>query len=118
MYMVAGTLDGHILEQTGPPPLDELPLDPLRLLTVPIVARTVSAQLGTLGLDADDFGTVGRRHSTSFRWPATGTGSGGALFRFGMLAGLHHNYPNGRNNPAGFAAAPEFWRFFRSHPLP
>ena len=23
-----------------------------------------------------------------------------------------------RNNPAGFAAAPEFWEFFESHPLP
>jgi polyhydroxybutyrate depolymerase len=118
MYLVGGTLDEHVLEQTGPPPLTELPLDPLALLTEPIVRSTVGAHLGTLGLDATDFGTDGRLHSTSFRWPATGTGPDGALFRFAMLEGLRHKYPNAGNNPAGFAAAPEFWSFFASHPLP
>ena len=39
------------------------------------------------------------------------------VFRFTMLDGVRHQYPNGRNNPAGFAAAPEFWRFFAEHPL-
>ena len=31
-----GTLDAHVLEQTGPPALTELPLDPLALLAEPI----------------------------------------------------------------------------------
>ena len=118
MYLAGGTLDAHVLEQTGPPALTELPLDPLALLAEPIIRSTVGAHLGTLGLDATDFGTVGRRHSTSFRWPATGTGADGALFRFAMLEGLRHKYPNAGNNPAGFEAAPEFWSFFESHPLP
>jgi polyhydroxybutyrate depolymerase len=118
MYLVGGTLDDRVLEHTGPPALTELPLNPVELLAEPIIQSTVAAHLGTLGLQATDFGTVGRRHSTSVRWPATGSGPDGALFRFAMLEGLHHNYPNGRNNPAGFAAAPEFWSFFQSHPLP
>jgi poly(3-hydroxybutyrate) depolymerase len=118
MYLTGGTRDAHILEQTGPPPLTELPLDPLQLLAEPIVRSTLGAHLGTLGLDATDLGTVGRPHSTAFRWPATGTGADGALFRFAMLEGLRHKYPNAGNNPLGFEAAPEFWRFFASHPLP
>jgi poly(3-hydroxybutyrate) depolymerase len=118
MYLTGGTLDDRVLAQTGPPPLTELPLNPLELLAEPIIQSTVGAHLGTLGLDATDFGTIGRAHSTSFRWPATGTGADGGVFRFAMLEGLRHKYPNGGNNPAGFAAAPEFWSFFRSHPHP
>jgi N-acetylmuramoyl-L-alanine amidase CwlA len=37
--------------------------------------------------------------------------------RFAVLDGVSHQYPNGRNNPAGFAAAPEFWNFFQTHRL-
>ena len=40
------------------------------------------------------------------------------MLRFAVLDGLRHKYPNGRNNPAGFEAAPEFWDFFRTHRLP
>jgi hypothetical protein len=35
-----------------------------------------------------------------------------------MIRGLRHKYPSADNNPAGFAAAPEFWDFFRAHRLP
>jgi hypothetical protein len=35
-----------------------------------------------------------------------------------MIRGLRHKYPDADNNPAGFAAAPEFWDFFRAHRLP
>jgi polyhydroxybutyrate depolymerase len=118
MYLIGGSLDPKILAQTGPPPLTELPLNPVALLAEPVIASTVQAHLDTLGLDARDFGTVGLAHSTSFRWPATGPGPNGALFRFAILEGLHHNYPNAHNNPAGFEAAPEFWEFFRTHRLP
>jgi polyhydroxybutyrate depolymerase len=118
MYLTVGTLDDRVLAQTGPPPLTRLPLDPLALLAEPVIQSTLGAHLATLGLDARDFGVIGRPRSTSLRWPATGTGRDGALLRFAVLDGLHHNYPNGRNNPAGFAAAPEFWEFFRTHRLP
>jgi polyhydroxybutyrate depolymerase len=115
MYLAVGSVDQHIPEVTG---LDELPLNPLELLAVPFVETNVESHLRTLGLDPADFGSIREAHSTSLRWPATGTGADGALFRFAVLEGLHHNYPNEHNNPAGFEAAPEFWRFFEDHPLP
>lgn len=111
LYMAAGTLDDRILEKTGPPPLAELPLNPLDLLAVPVVQATLAPVLDALGLDRADFGTVSRPHVTTVRWPAVHP-----RFRFSALEGVTHQYPNGRNNPAGFAAAREFWRFFRAHP--
>jgi polyhydroxybutyrate depolymerase len=118
MYMTVGTLDDRVLEQTGPPPLSQLPLNPIELLSVPVVEATLTRHLASLGLDPGDFGTTTQAHSTSFRWPARGTGQDGALMRFAALEGLRHNYPNDRNNPFGFEAAPEFWDFFAAHPLP
>jgi polyhydroxybutyrate depolymerase len=118
MYATVGSLDDRVLAQTGPPPLTELPLAPLDLLSEPVVDAFVGRHLDALGLDSGDFGVISSRHSTSLRWPARGSGPGGGLFRFGVVEGLHHNYPNGRNNPAGLEAAPEFWRFFKAHPLP
>jgi polyhydroxybutyrate depolymerase len=112
-YLTAGTLDDRILEQTGPPPLAELPLNPFALLREPVVASTLQAHLDTLGLDRDRFGVLAAARSTELRWPASDP-----VFRFGLLAGVTHQYPNGRNNPAGFAVAPEFWEFFRGHRLP
>ena len=118
MYSTIGNVDGKILEHTGPPPLTELPMDPVALLSEPTIGPILDAQARALGLDENDFGVTTAPHSTSFRWPATGTGPGGALFRFGLLEGVGHQYPNGTNNPAGFAAAPEFWAFFRANRLP
>ncbi len=115
MYGAVGTLDDRVLEKTG---LTELPLDPVELLSVPLLSSGIDTHLVSLGLDRGDFGASSARHATSFRWPATGNGPDGALFRFSVLGGLRHNYPNDRNNPAGFEAAPEFWDFFRAHPLP
>ena len=116
-YITVGTLDAEVLERTDPP-LTELPLDPLEILTNPTIGGFLDIALQTQGLDEDSFGVVSQPRSTKIRWPATGTGPGGALFRFGMLEDLVHRYPNGANNPNGFAAAPEFWEFFESHPLP
>ncbi len=84
-------------------------------------AAAAPASTSTSSRSGSTAATSGRssaRHATSFRWPATGSGPDGALFRFSVLGGLRHNYPNERNNPAGFEAAPEFWDFFRAHPLP
>ena len=118
MYLTLGSLDDRVLAQTGPPPLTELPLNPFALLGEPLIGSILGTQVATLGLDSGDFGVTTRQHSTSLRWPATGTGPGGALFRFSLLEGLEHKYANEHNNPAGFEAAPEFWDFFRAHPLP
>jgi polyhydroxybutyrate depolymerase len=117
-YLSAGTLDDRLLARTGEPPLDELPLDAAEILAAPVFAPVLDAHLATLGLDESDLGVITRPRSTSLRWPASGLGRGGAVFRFSLLAGVRHQYPNGRNNPAGFAAAPEFWSFFRRHRLP
>jgi poly(3-hydroxybutyrate) depolymerase len=113
-YLTVGTLDDRVLEQTGPPPLASLPLNPLELLALPVVQRTLDAHLQTLGLPAGDVGIERNPHSTELRWPATG---GNTTLRFGVLEGVQHEYPNGAN-PAGFRAAPEFWDFFAAHPLP
>jgi polyhydroxybutyrate depolymerase len=113
-YLSVGALDDRVLEHTGPPPLAALPLNPLELLALPPIDRTLDAHLQTLGLSKGDVGIERRPHSTSFRWPAVG---GNTVLRFGVLEGVHHQYPNGRNNPEGFAAAPEFWDFFAAHRL-
>ena len=118
MFLTVGGLDDRILGSTGPPPLSELPLNPLALLAEPVVTETVRAHTGTLGLDIGDFGAQTEPHSTSLRWPATGTGPRGAEFTFTVLEGVTHQYPNGRNTAADFAVAPEFWEVFQAHPLP
>jgi poly(3-hydroxybutyrate) depolymerase len=113
-YSTVGTLDDRVLGQTVPP-LTELPLDPADILATPRIETYLSNALETLGLDAGLYGVIARPHSTSFRWPATGNGP---VFRFAVLDGLAHQYPNGTNNPGGFAAAPEFAAFFAQHRLP
>ena len=118
MYAAVGTLDDRVLAQTGPPPLTALPLDPVDLLAVPVVGSVIDAHLGTLGLDGNDFGAVGDPHLTTLRWPAVGTGAGGAVFRFAAIDGLGHHYPRAGDSPSGFAAASVFWTFFQEHPLP
>jgi polyhydroxybutyrate depolymerase len=110
-WLTAGALDDRIAEQTG---LPELPLDPVALLSVPLVDATLDAHLGTLGLDESLFGALAQPGSTALRWPATG----GGVFRFTLLGGMGHTYPHAGNNDAGFEAAPRFWDFFRAHPLP
>jgi poly(3-hydroxybutyrate) depolymerase len=118
MFATVGSLDDRVLAQTGPPPLTELPRDPLGILTSPILDPFIAAHLGTLGLDDRAFGAIARRRSTVLRWPAQGSGPGGGVFQFGMLAGLDHHYPNGRRSAAGHDWVPRFWRFFEDHPLP
>jgi polyhydroxybutyrate depolymerase len=118
MWLVGGALDDRILAHTGPPPLTELPLDPVSLLSEPVIDSTLDAHTATLGLDEHLYGTIALPDSTAFRWPAVGEGPGGGVFRFTLLAGLEHHYPHARNNDARFEAAPEFWEFFRTHRLP
>ena len=102
-YVSVGTRDDHILEGTG---LTELPLNPVEILTSRVLVPFLRAHLQTFGLEADQFGAIARPRSTTLRWPATGSGPGGAVFQFGMLAGVHHKYPNGGNNPARLPGRP------------
>jgi polyhydroxybutyrate depolymerase len=96
-YVTAGTEDARILEGTG---LAELPLNPIDILTSPIVRPFLDLHLQTLGLDPDLFAAVARPDTTSLSWPGTGS----PVFRFGMVAGMGHKYPD--------QLVPEFWRFF------
>ena len=100
-YVTAGTRDDRILEGTG---LAELPLDPVDILTSPVVRPFIDLHLQTLGLDPDLFAAVARPGTTSLRWPGTGS----AVLRFGMIGGMGHVYPD--------QLVPEFWQFFRDHP--
>ena len=116
-YVSVGTRDDRILEDTG---LAELPLNPVEILTSarrrPVHSTPTSA---TLGLDENQFGAIARPRSTTLRWPATGSGPGGA--RVPVRHARRRSATstrNGGNNPAGFEAAPEFWEFFENHPLP
>jgi polyhydroxybutyrate depolymerase len=109
MTMSVGTRDDRILALTG---LPELPLDPVDVLTQPVLDAAIERHLATLGLDPARYGASTDGRHTELRWPAADP-----AFRFLLLGGLGHKYPNGRNNPGGFAAAPEFWRFFAAHPL-
>jgi poly(3-hydroxybutyrate) depolymerase len=105
-YATAGTLDDRLLARMDPP-LTELPLDPVAILTNPVLDGYLSVALQTLGLDQDRYGVLAEPHTTRFRWPASGTGP---VFRFAMLDGLGHEYPD--------SAAEEFAAFFAEHRLP
>lgn len=111
--MAVGSRDDRVLAQTG---LTELPLDPIGILSDPVIGDALGTHLQALALDPADFSARTRPHHTELQWPPRPSGAG--RFRFTMLEGLEHRYPNGRNNPAGFAAARAFWRFFSANPLP
>ena len=91
LWMTVGSRDDRI---------GALPMDPFGLLQVPLVGTMVDATLDTFGTPRRPFAVISRRRSTELRWPG---------FRFTVLAGLDHHYPDG--------AAREFWRFFRARSL-
>jgi len=111
MALTLGTRDDRVLAQTG---LAELPLDPAQTLATPAIAGTLGTLQRSLGLLREPSDVRTREHSTRLRW----SGADGAELQFTMLAGVTHQFPNGRNNPAGFEAAAHFARFFAAHPLP
>jgi polyhydroxybutyrate depolymerase len=113
-FMTVGSLDDRILAHTGTPPLTELPMNYVDLLSVPVVASTVDTELSLLGLNPIDYGTDIAAHETEIHWPA----GDDPTYRFMLIQGLQHRYPNGANNPAGFVAADAYWRFFADKRLP
>jgi len=103
-YSTVGSLDPKILARMDPP-IPELPLGPVQILRNPELRGYLSIALETLGLDEHVYGVNAVPGSTSFRWPGTNP-----LFRFAIIEGLDHHYPQG--------AAEEFGAFFAQHRLP
>ena len=100
-YSALGSLDDRVLDKQDPP-IAELPMNPRRILANPILGSFIHAALDTLGLDHRPSSAVVTRRTTTIRW--------GSLFRFTMIDGLGHNYPDD--------AAERFWAFFTRHRLP
>jgi polyhydroxybutyrate depolymerase len=100
-YSALGSLDDRVLGRLDPP-LPELPMNPRRILANPVLGDHLDAALDTLGLAHRPSAARLTRRTTTIRW--------GSLFRFTMIAGLGHNYPDD--------AAERFWAFFSRHRLP
>ena len=111
--MALGSRDDRVLAQTD---LTELPLDPVAILSEPVIGAALDTHLEALQLDPADFSARTLAHRTELQWPPRPAGEG--RFRFTMIEGLGHKYPNGRNNPAHFAAARAFRSFFEANPMP
>ena len=109
MALTLGTRDDRVLAQTG---LRELPLDPAEILATPAIAATLGTLQRSLGLTREPTAVRTSARATRLRW------SGAGELQFTMLAGVTHQFPNGRNNPGGFVAAAHFADFFAAHPLP
>ena len=112
LYMAAGSLDDRILEKTGPPPLAELPLNPVALLAVPVVA-------GDAGADpACARARPGRLRHAHAPPRHVGALAGASIRCCGSRCS--RAWPTSTRTAAttrrGFVAAREFWRFFRAHP--
>ena len=110
MAMSLGTRDDRMLALTG---LATLPLDPVEILTQPVLDAELETAPGRAGPGPG--AATGDRAAAADRARVAG---GRPALPLHDAGGVRHQYPNGRNNPAGFAAAPEFWRFFAEHPLP
>jgi poly(3-hydroxybutyrate) depolymerase len=111
--------------QTALGPDDPIPLAPEAFLAYRPLARIHDAWTSTLGLDSDRYHVVQNAHSTRMTYSTTLAGSRtGNVFVFALLDGVTHQYPVGArprlqaNNPWGFDAARELWRFFMAHPKP
>jgi polyhydroxybutyrate depolymerase len=95
-----------------------LPVSISGLRAFPGVDTALRAELATWGLSDPPTALVERPAIAAAEWttPAQGAASG-AAFRLVVLRGLAHNFPNGRNNDAGFVAAREYWNFWVAHPM-
>ena len=96
MSSTLGSVDGKILEHTGPPPLTELPLDPVALLAEPTIGSALDAQVAALGLDENDFGVTSAAALDLV--PLARHGHRRRVARCSAspsLEGVGHQYPNG-----------------------
>lgn len=110
VYQLVGRQDDGLIEKNGG---NLLPLAPDSLMNA-ITGDAIHSFLTALNLPDTYQALVRPKHTTlSF----TNTYSS-AEYRFSLVRGLEHRYPNGSNNPAGLVAADLFWNFFSPYSLP
>ena len=113
VYALTGNADDKLAENIG---VARLPLNAAELVAIPRLGARLALFVATFGL-------VNRYEETAgegfvrllYRTPQPGNRSGNT-FRYQVLDGVTHQYPNGRNNPRGFVAARIFWDFFSRYP--
>lgn len=120
MTLALGTIDPKILAriQAVDPSYSEVPLDPGELQNTPVIRDIVPATVGSLALADRPVDAVTKPTYTELTWKAAAAGNtDGNQFRFIVLKGVEHEYPNGTNNPHKFVMADAYWDFFSEHPL-
>ncbi len=113
LWLIIGSADDRFLAGSG---LDELPLDPAEMATVPVLRAAMATHTLRWGLPVVPCQIDRRATSTTLVFCAAGRPE----FRLSIVDDLTHVYPHGfdrRTNPSGIAAARVFWTFFASHPL-
>jgi polyhydroxybutyrate depolymerase len=115
--LTIGNLDDRFYGAWGVPP--PIPLGLSDLFAIPGARTLTGLYLATFDLLDEPSQTREEANFTEVRWaapdPATGN-PGGNEFRFAILAGVDHEYPNGDNNPQGFVMTSFLWPFFLDHP--
>ncbi|MDX6581900.1 MAG: polyhydroxybutyrate depolymerase [Solirubrobacterales bacterium] len=120
MTLVIGTIDPKVLAriQAVDPSYREIPLDPGELQNTPVIRDIVPTVLTSLALADRPVDVVTKPTYTELTWRTGAAGNtDGNLFRFWVLKGVEHEYPNGTNNPHKFVMADAYWDFFNEHPL-
>ena len=113
LWLIIGSADDRFLAGSG---LDELPLDPAGMVTVPVLRAAMATHTLRWGLPIVPCQIDRRATSTTLVFCAPGRPE----FRLSIVDDLTHVYPHGfdrRTNPSGIAAARVFWTFFAAHPL-
>lgn len=112
-WQALGTLDANVGRRFG---VTSFPLDAPSILAMPGLSGVLRYNATTMGAPTEPCDTPSTAHTTTIMWCAPGAED----FRFTMVEGLTHVYPNGYNavsNPAGVEAAEQFWLWFEQHPL-
>lgn len=109
-WLTVGNEDDRVLELLGRAPPATIPMRPSEILADPVLNAFLGAQLATWDLAGPPTDIAEGPARTTLSWV------GRTEFRFDLLRGLGHQYPNRANNDAGFVAADEFWAFFAAHP--
>ena len=125
-FFSLGTRDGNALEvinnyllSLGRPPITELPLNPADLQRIPQIKSTILVNLDSFNLKATPVTALAGPNFTQLHATTAQPGNtDGNEVYFVYLDDVTHQYPNGRNNPAGFNLPDLAWPFFVRHPRP
>ena len=110
MAMSLGTRDDRVLALTG---LAALPLDPVEILTQPVLDAELGLHLATLGPGPGGLRGDARPRLTELAWPAADP-----RFASRCWAASATSIRTGATTRRDSRRRPEFWRFFAEHPLP